>query len=104
MKYPITITNYLINTYGNDLGLGYNIMCTFMKMLSCSSITDKVRSSHLVGVVPAFYGHAHHRSCQVNWHPMYIDGTGLEDFKESECFFFSLEQTCDWHMNLYCIP
>ncbi|KIY51406.1 hypothetical protein FISHEDRAFT_16436, partial [Fistulina hepatica ATCC 64428] len=87
MKYPIAITNYLIDTYGNNIGLGYDIMCAFMKTLSRSSIADKVRSSRLVGVVPAFHGHAHSRSCQVHWHPMYVDGTGLEDFEENERFF-----------------
>jgi hypothetical protein len=39
------------------------------------------------GVVLAFHGHGHNRSCQVSWHPMYIDGIGMEDFAECECTF-----------------
>ncbi|KAG1770856.1 hypothetical protein EV702DRAFT_1181544 [Suillus placidus] len=27
-------------------------------------------------MVGAFHGHAHNRRCQLDWHPMYIDGTG----------------------------
>ncbi|KAJ7713193.1 hypothetical protein B0H14DRAFT_2413947 [Mycena olivaceomarginata] len=39
------------------------------------------------GVVPAFHGHAHNRACQIGWHPLYVDGVGLEDFEECERTF-----------------
>ncbi|KIY50695.1 hypothetical protein FISHEDRAFT_38695 [Fistulina hepatica ATCC 64428] len=58
-----------------------------MKTLLSSSIADKVKSSCLVGVVPSFHGHAHTRSCQVDWHPNYISGMGKEDAEGSERFF-----------------
>ncbi|KIY48693.1 hypothetical protein FISHEDRAFT_73383 [Fistulina hepatica ATCC 64428] len=87
MKYPIAQVNYLIDTYGKDIGLGYNIMCAFMKTLSSSSIADKVKSSRLVGIVPSFHGHAHSCSCQVDWHPNYVPGMGKEDAEGSEHFF-----------------
>ncbi|KIY47079.1 hypothetical protein FISHEDRAFT_46032 [Fistulina hepatica ATCC 64428] len=87
MKYPIAQVNYLIDKYGKDIGLGYDIMCAFMKTLSSSSIANKVKSSRLVGVVPSFHGHAHSRSCQVDWHPNYVPGMGKEDAEGSERFF-----------------
>ncbi|KIY47136.1 hypothetical protein FISHEDRAFT_45879 [Fistulina hepatica ATCC 64428] len=58
-----------------------------MKTLLSSSIADKVKSSCLIGVVPSFHGHAHARSCQVDWHPNYISGMGKEDAEGSERFF-----------------
>ncbi|KIY54035.1 hypothetical protein FISHEDRAFT_32180 [Fistulina hepatica ATCC 64428] len=87
MKYPIANVNYVIDTYGEDIGQGYDIICAFMKTLHQSSITEKVKNSHLVGVVPSFHGHAHSRDCQVDWHPQYVKGVGMEHFKGSEHFF-----------------
>ncbi|KIY47547.1 hypothetical protein FISHEDRAFT_45033 [Fistulina hepatica ATCC 64428] len=87
MKYPIANVNYVIDTYGEDVGQGYDIMCAFMKTLHRSSIAEKVKNSRLVGVVPAFHGHAHSRDCQVDWHPRYVKGVGMEDFEGSEHFF-----------------
>ncbi|KIY44560.1 hypothetical protein FISHEDRAFT_51255 [Fistulina hepatica ATCC 64428] len=87
MKYPIANTNYLIEIYGKHIGQAYDIMCKFMKTLHRSSIASKVKDSGLIGVVPAFHGHAHSRSCQVWWHPRYLDGVGLEDFEECERLF-----------------
>ncbi|KAJ7834538.1 hypothetical protein B0H14DRAFT_3110028 [Mycena olivaceomarginata] len=87
MKYPLAIVNYLLDTYGADLGLGYDIMCAFWKTLSRSSLGAKVTGMRLRGVVPTFHGHAHNRMCQLSWHPVFVDGVGLEDFEECERTF-----------------
>ncbi|KAJ7816305.1 hypothetical protein B0H14DRAFT_3089819 [Mycena olivaceomarginata] len=87
MKYPLAVVNYLLDTYGADLGLGYDIMCAFWKTLSRSSLGAKVTGMRLRGVVPAFHGHAHNRMCQLGWHPVFVDGVGLEDFEECERTF-----------------
>jgi hypothetical protein len=87
MKYGLALTDRLLDRFGDDPGLGYDIMCAFIKTLHNSSIGTKVKKSRLVGVVPAFHGHAHNRKCQVNWHPMYIEGVGTEDFEECERTF-----------------
>jgi hypothetical protein len=88
MKYGISIVNRLIDTFGEDIGLAYDIMCTFMKTLSNSSIGSKVKEKQLIGVVPAFHGHAHNCACQVRWHPMHVDGVGTEDFELCEWIFY----------------
>jgi hypothetical protein len=88
MKYAISITNRLIEMFGEDIGLAYDIMCAFIKTLHNSSIGSKVKDKRLIGVVPAFHGHAHNRACQVRWHPMHIDGVGIEDFEECERTFY----------------
>ena len=84
MKYPIAIVDRLFEIYGADIGLGYDIMCAFIKTLGKSSLGERMVGLRLHGVVPAFHGHAHNRACQLCWHPLYVEGAGLEDFKECE--------------------
>jgi hypothetical protein len=88
MKYPLAIVNRLLDGYGADVGIGYDIWCAFVKILMKSSLGAKTIALGLQGVVPAFHGHAHNRSCQVHWHPMYMEGVGLEDFEECERTFY----------------
>lgn len=87
MKYPLAAVDRLLNVYGSNICLGYDIMCSFSKTLAKSTLGAKMVALRLHGVVPAFHGHAHNRACQIRWHPMYIEGTGLEDFEECERTF-----------------
>jgi hypothetical protein len=87
MKYPLAIVERLIDMYGPDICLGYDIMCAFIKTLSRSILGPKKVAFRLHGVVPSFHGHAHNRGCQLHWHPMYTEGVGLEDFEECERTF-----------------
>jgi hypothetical protein len=87
MKYPLAIVARLLELYGSDIALGYDIMCAFYKTLLRSSLGRDTVRLRLRGVVPAFHGHAHNRGCQLGWHPMYIEGVGLEDFEECERTF-----------------
>ena len=88
MKYPLALVNKLLDVFGPNLLLGYDIMCAFWKTLSRSSLGAKVTALRLRGVVPAFHGHAHNRICQLGWHPMYMEHVGLEDFEECERTFW----------------
>ncbi len=85
MKYPLAIVNRVVEVYGPILSvvLGYDIWCEFMKTLGRSSLGPRA-SGVVSGVVPAFHGHSHNRRCQVDWHPMYMDGVGKEDFEGCE--------------------
>ncbi|KAL0578052.1 hypothetical protein V5O48_003958 [Marasmius crinis-equi] len=88
MKYPLAVINELLDRYGMDLGVGYDIMCAFWTTLQQSNkLHAKVAALRMRGVVPAFHGHAHNRKCQVDWHPMYVPGVGNEDFEECERTF-----------------
>ncbi|KAJ6456755.1 hypothetical protein C8R45DRAFT_943578 [Mycena sanguinolenta] len=87
MKYPLAIVKQLLDQYEADIGLGYDIMCAFFKTLLRSSLGAKATAMRLRGVVPAFHGHAHNRACQIGWHPLYVDGVGMEDFEECERTF-----------------
>ncbi|KAJ6624401.1 hypothetical protein B0H10DRAFT_2212814 [Mycena sp. CBHHK59/15] len=84
---PLAMVKFLLDHYGADIGLGYDIMCAFFKTLRRSSLGSDVTAMRLQGVVPAFHGHAHNRACQIGWHPLYVDGVGLEDFEECERTF-----------------
>ncbi|KAJ6533369.1 hypothetical protein B0H10DRAFT_1859981 [Mycena sp. CBHHK59/15] len=87
MKYPLSMIKFLMDHYGAGVGIGYDIMCAFWKTLGRSSLGPGVRAMRFRGVVPAFHGHAHNRGCQIGWHPLYVDGVGLEDFEECERTF-----------------
>lgn len=77
----------LIDDHGEDVKVGYDIFCAFVKTLQSSCLGEKVVKFNLTGVVPAFHGWAHSRDCQLEWHPLYMDGVGIEDFEESERVF-----------------
>ncbi|KAJ7603381.1 hypothetical protein DFH06DRAFT_1151911 [Mycena polygramma] len=87
MKYPLAIVRRLFDQYGADIGLGYDIFCAFYTTLRRSSLGARAVGLRLRGIVPAFHGHAHNRECQLGWHPMYVEGAGLEDFEECERTF-----------------
>ncbi|KAG1722976.1 hypothetical protein EDB19DRAFT_1898130 [Suillus lakei] len=49
-------------------------------------------------MVRAFHGHAHNRWCQIDWHPMYIEGTGHTEGEGCEHIFSSSnELACSTH-------
>ena len=88
MKYPLAIVNQLFDQNSTDICLGYDIFCAFIKTLLSSSLGAKAVTLHLQGVIPAFHSHAHNHACQVQWHPMYMEGVRIEDFEECECAFY----------------
>ncbi|KAF9258298.1 hypothetical protein L218DRAFT_742087 [Marasmius fiardii PR-910] len=88
MKYPLAVVDDLCDKYGQDLCLGYDIMCAFYKTMKCSEkLGKKIMEKRLIGVVPAFHGHAHNCPCQTSWHPQYTPGVGTEDFETCERTF-----------------
>jgi hypothetical protein len=92
MKYPLACLNKLFDLYGADLANAYDIACAFMATVNRSTLGPRASALRLRGVVPAFHGHSHNRGCQVHWHPMYIDGVGIEDFEECERTFKSSDE------------
>ncbi|KAG2746298.1 hypothetical protein P692DRAFT_20739596 [Suillus brevipes Sb2] len=38
----------------------------------------------------SFHGHAHNRRCQLDWHQMYIEGTGMTEGEECKHVYWSL--------------
>ncbi|KAH9834663.1 uncharacterized protein C8Q71DRAFT_873190 [Rhodofomes roseus] len=87
MKYPLAIIDRLMNVYGSDILVGYDIACAFARTVANSSLAQRAKDMRLTGIVPAFHGHGHNRGCQVHWHPRYFIGAGKEDFKGCERLF-----------------
>ncbi|KAJ7801652.1 hypothetical protein B0H14DRAFT_2386222, partial [Mycena olivaceomarginata] len=81
MKYPLALVKRLLDTYGADICLGYDIMCAFFKTLYRSSLGADVVALRLRGVVPAFHGHAHNRTCQLGWLPSLCRGCRMRGFR-----------------------
>ncbi|KAF9232688.1 hypothetical protein BU15DRAFT_90591 [Melanogaster broomeanus] len=86
-KYPLAVVNKLVETFGSDLGGGYDIGCQFSTTLSRSSIGPLVLSSRHTCLIGAFHGHAHCRLCQLSHLTLYTEGIGLEDLETCERTF-----------------
>jgi len=68
--------------------VGYEIGCGFSVMANNSQLFGpKLQENNYWFCVGSFHGHAHCQLCQLDWHPQYISGSGLEDFEGCEwCF------------------
>jgi Kyakuja-Dileera-Zisupton transposase len=87
-KYGLALVDRLIDLYGSNLVVGYNIGCAFDSTVKGSTLLgDKAHDSQLRFVIPSFHGHAHNRRCQIFWHPLFIYDVGLEDFETCERIF-----------------
>jgi hypothetical protein len=89
-KYPIAIINQLLQIFGPRLGIGYDIACSFSATIAKSSIAPLAHQQSLRLCVPSFHGYAHNRACQLDWHPLYVKGFGIEDLEGCERIFSNL--------------
>jgi len=88
-KYPLAIMRRILHTFGDHVGVGYNIGCSFTATLQRSSLKELVNKKKLCMAVNAFHGYAHNRTCQLSFHPLYVTGFGLEDMEVCEQIFSS---------------
>jgi Kyakuja-Dileera-Zisupton transposase len=80
-KYALATVEKLLNTFGADQGGGYDISWAFRSTIASSSIHEKVEIQRFILVVNAFHGHTHNQLCQLQHHPLYLPGFGLEDLE-----------------------
>ncbi|KAG2336954.1 hypothetical protein BDR05DRAFT_896009, partial [Suillus weaverae] len=80
-KYLLAVVSKLLDTFGSDLGGGYDIRCQFKMTLANSLLGSHARSLNYTSVIGAFHGHAHKQLCQLNHLAMYVPGLGLEDLE-----------------------
>ena len=92
-KYPLATINKLISMHGNDQAIGSDIGCSISATLAACSIAQTARAANMQLVVNTFHGHAHNHMCQLQYHPLYLPGTGLEDFETCEHVFSSSNAT-----------
>ncbi|KAG1898800.1 uncharacterized protein F5891DRAFT_1129380 [Suillus fuscotomentosus] len=86
-KYPLTVVSRLLDTFGHNLGGGYDVGCRFKTTLSRSSLGPCAHTLNHTSLVGAFHGHAHRRLCQLDHLTMYVTGLGLEDLEGCERTF-----------------
>lgn len=68
--------------------IGYDIGCGFSVTAGRSAkLGPKLHPTQTRFCVGSFHGYAHCRSCQLDWHPQYVEGCGLEDFETCERIF-----------------
>ena len=90
MKYPLALTNFLLEVYGDDQGLGFNIRYSYKETVAASNLLGwKAEQQRLQIIVNAFHGWAHNRLCQLKYPPLYRKGLGLEDLETLERVFSS---------------
>ncbi|KAJ7314533.1 hypothetical protein DFH08DRAFT_821193 [Mycena albidolilacea] len=89
-KYPLAIVNALLDTFGVDLGIGYDIGCGHSTTIQHSPLGPKAAWLNLKMLVGTFHGHAHNRKCQLDYLATYILGLRLEDIEGAEWQFFRL--------------
>ncbi|KAG1726020.1 uncharacterized protein EDB91DRAFT_1086933 [Suillus paluster] len=87
--YGLTVTNRLLDICGNDQALGHNIGCSLRKTIAASSIGVRAKAQNLIVAVNSFYGYAHNCCCQLQNHPLYLEGFGNEDLETCERIFSS---------------
>jgi hypothetical protein len=77
----------LLRTFGNDLGIGYDISCKFATTVRQSPLGNLAAQLNYKSLIGSFHGHAHGRLCQLSYLATYIEGLGLEDLEGCERFF-----------------
>ncbi|KAJ3717531.1 hypothetical protein C8R42DRAFT_587087, partial [Lentinula raphanica] len=86
-KYPLAIVDRLLDVFGRDLGMGYDIGCGFKATIKKTPLQPKAEELGYTSLVGAFHGHAHSRLCQTSHLTTYIPGLGLKHLEQCESFF-----------------
>ncbi|KAJ7433959.1 hypothetical protein B0H11DRAFT_1758215 [Mycena galericulata] len=86
-KYGLAIFDALMDAFGADSGLGYDIGCGSETTIKNSPLGPKASLLRFKMLVGAFHGHAHNRKCQLRFLATYVKGLGLEDLEGCERLF-----------------
>ncbi|KAG6379623.1 hypothetical protein JVT61DRAFT_10136 [Boletus reticuloceps] len=92
-KYSLSAVNQILEFCGQDQAIGHDIGCVSKGTVASSSLGQKAKESNLSIVVNAFHGFAHNRACQLENHPLYLQGFGNEDLETCERIFASSNST-----------
>ena len=80
-KYPLACVSKLLDTFGADLGGGFDVGCRFRTTLAKSPLGPHARELNYTSLIGSFHGHAHRRLCQLSHLATYTKGMGLEDLE-----------------------
>ena len=79
--------NKLLDVHSMNQAIRSDIGCSLTSTVAASSIRDKASRNTLQLAVNAFHSHAHNCWCQLENHPLYCCGFGLEDLETCEQIF-----------------
>jgi hypothetical protein len=88
-KYSLAAVNQILDFCDNDHAIGHDIGCALRTTVSRSALGEQAREAGLRVVINAFHGFAHNRLCQLQNHPLYLQGFGNEDLETCERIFSS---------------
>ncbi|KAI6036166.1 hypothetical protein BKA83DRAFT_4040727, partial [Pisolithus microcarpus] len=75
-KYPLAVLEHLLAVYGQNGAVFYDIGCAFNTTARNGALGPTIHALNLRLMVGAFHGHAHNHKCQLDWHLLYVCGTG----------------------------
>ena len=86
-KYPLACIEKMLDTFGADLGGGFDIGCSIETTLRNSALGPRAAALNYKSLVDAFHGHAHNRLCQLSHLATNTTGVGIEDLGMCERAF-----------------
>lgn len=92
-KYSLAAVSQILDLCGNDQAIGHDIGCSSSVTIANSALGKRAQEAGLRVVVNAFHGFAHNRLCQLQYHPLYLQGFGNEDLETCERIFSSSNST-----------
>ncbi|KAJ7693493.1 hypothetical protein B0H14DRAFT_3100746 [Mycena olivaceomarginata] len=96
-KYPLAVTEALLEHLGERTGARYNVGCDFQTTLKNSPLGECAKCKNFHCLVGAFHGHAHNRLCQLCFLATYVEGLGLEDLEGCEWVFLRCRYASHFH-------
>ncbi|KAI5985795.1 hypothetical protein EDD15DRAFT_2373911 [Pisolithus albus] len=92
-KYALGIVEQVLDVCGPDQAIGHDIGCSSRKTILSSLLGQRAKDLNLQVVVNAFHGFVHNRVCQLQNHPLYLAGLGIEDLETCERIFANSNST-----------
>ncbi|KAK7434986.1 hypothetical protein VKT23_019891 [Stygiomarasmius scandens] len=86
-KYGLAMVSKALDTFDDSWIMGYDIGCSFSQTINSSSLGAKFHQQRCRTCVNAFHGYSHNFLCQLLFHPLNIEGMGLEDLETLERIF-----------------
>lgn len=88
-KYGLSVVEHFLQTHTESRSaLAVDIGCSFQKTIRSSRLVGPIAADRgLYVLVNAFHGWAHNRTCQLQHHPLYTPGIGIEDLEGMERLF-----------------
>ena len=83
-KYALSVVDQILDICGHGQAIGHDVGCSSKKTIASSLLGPHAKDLNLQVVVNAFHGFAHNHICQLQNHPLYLTGFGIEDLETCE--------------------